>query len=155
MPRFDQACTACAWTGEVIVAPFEAPPCPACGAATERAWSTSATVRGDDPFIGGVVIENLSHTPVVVHSRAELARETRRRGLEPCVRHVPLPGSDKSPHTTSWAAPSPWMLEQARLLLERVATEPATSVATTLEVGTARGAIARDDVAAVYRELNR
>lgn len=28
--------------------------------------------------------------------------EARARGLEPMVRHVPLPGTDKSPHTVRW-----------------------------------------------------
>lgn len=122
MPRFDQACTTCAWAGDVIAAPFVNPPCPACGGVTERSWTASAAVRGDE-YPGGRVIENLGHLPVVVYSRSELTRIARARGLESFVRHTPLPGTDKSPHTTSWAASSPWMIEQARLLLERVGTQ--------------------------------
>ena len=125
MPKFDQHCLACAWQGEILVSPFENPPCPACGATTERLWTTAAKSLTDE-LPGGVWIENLGPKPLQFFSKSEIVKEARRRGLEPMVRHVPIPGSDRSPHTTSWAAVGPYQMEQARLLLERVgATVPA------------------------------
>jgi hypothetical protein len=126
MPRFTQHCTVCPWEGDIHAQPFESPPCPTCGGVTERLWRGQAADVRDDTFIGGLTLENLGHEPVTVGSRSELRRELKARGLEPMVRHVPVPGSDKSPHTTSWAAVSAYSLEQARLLLERVGTTSVT-----------------------------
>ena len=66
------------------------------------------------------MFENLGPEPVTLYSRSELRRELKARGLEEMVRHVPVPGTDKSPHTTSWDVPSPYTLEQAKILLDRV-----------------------------------
>jgi hypothetical protein len=74
----------------------------------------------DDAFIGGLTLENLGPDPVTVYSRSELARELKARNLEPFVRHTPIPGTDKSPHTTRWDVPCAYTLEQAKILLERV-----------------------------------
>lgn len=112
MPRFDQACRACSWTGEILVPPHTHPPCPVCGGATERVWRASARVVGDD-IPGGLTLENVGHEPVTVYSHAERRRLLKERGLEECVRHVPVPGTDKSPHTTSWASVSPETLATA------------------------------------------
>lgn len=120
MPRFTQYCPVCGWQDTIIVQPFVKPPCPHCGQPTDRLWTgTSASVAGDE-FPGGKTFENLGNEPVTVYSRSELRREMKARGLQEFVRHVPVPGSDKSPHTTSWDVPSPYTLEQARILLERV-----------------------------------
>lgn len=35
-------------------------------------------------------------------SKSEMKREAWKRGLQSHVEHKPLPGSDKSPHTTRW-----------------------------------------------------
>lgn len=72
----------------------------------------------DDTFIGGRWVENLGHEPVFVESRSHLQRELKARGLVEFVRHVPVPGSDKSPHTTSWASVD---LDAAKALAERQA----------------------------------
>jgi hypothetical protein len=120
MPRHSQHCTACEWAGDIIVGVGEHPPCPKCGGATERLWiGLSASIAGDE-FPGGRTYENLGHDPVTVYSRSELRRELKSRGLEECVRHVPVPGSDKSPNTTSWNVPCEYTLRQAKALLERV-----------------------------------
>lgn len=120
MPHFTQHCTTCDWHGDIWVDPFENPPCPACQGVTERLWvGATADVR-DDTYLGGLTLENLGPHPVTVHSRSELKRELKARGLVEMVRHVPIPGTDRSPHTTSWAAVSPYQMEQARLMLERV-----------------------------------
>jgi len=119
MPRYDQRCVQCHWEGEIFTQPYEMPPCPDCGGSTERVWRRAAEVR-DDTFIGGLTLENLGDEPVTVYSRSELARELKARNLESFVRHTPIPGTDKSPHTTSWDVPCAYTLEQARILLERV-----------------------------------
>ena len=119
MPRFDQQCAACGWLAEIVVRPHESPPCPVCGGPTERRWTAAPRVRGDE-IPGGLTLENLGHEPVTVYSHAERRRLMKERGLEEFVRHVPIPGTDKSPHTTSWAAVAPSTLADAKALLERV-----------------------------------
>jgi len=61
----------------------------------------SATVIGDD-IPGGMLITNLGHEPVMVYSKSQILAEASARGLKPFVRHTPVPGTDKSPHTTRW-----------------------------------------------------
>lgn len=122
MPRHTQHCTVCDWQDDVQVQPYEHPPCPQCASATERVWcGHSASVNGDE-WPGGKTFENLGNEPVTLYSKSELRRELRARGLEECVRHVPVPGSDKSPHTTNWDVPSARTLANAKALLERVST---------------------------------
>lgn len=147
MPRYDQHCEACGWQAEIVAQPGEHPLCPDCGCRTERLWVAPASVHGDE-IPGGVEIENLGPEPMTFYSRSEIAKEAKRRGLEPFVRHVPVPGTDKSPYTTSWAAASPWMLEQAKVLLERVERGPAPS-ATPEPVGP--GDVSAAHVAAIVR----
>jgi hypothetical protein len=104
MPRFSQRCTSCAWADDIIVKPFEMPPCPACGEATERYYPIGGTTGGVivDEWPGGQTFHNLGHEPVTLYSRTELRREMAARGLEHRVRHVGVPGSDRSPETTRW-----------------------------------------------------
>lgn len=120
MPAFTQHCTQCDWVSDITVKPYEHPPCPFCHGVTERLWVGKSTSVTPDEFVGGKTFENLGHAPVTVYSRSELRRELRERGLEEYVRHVPVPGTDKSPHTTNWAAPSAYTLRSAKALLERV-----------------------------------
>lgn len=104
MPRYDQRCTACDWTGTVVAKPHEQPPCPTCESATERYYpigNTQAGVIGDE-FVGGKWFENLAPTPVWIESKSHLRREMAARNLEHKVRHVGVPGSDRSPNTTRW-----------------------------------------------------
>jgi hypothetical protein len=101
MPTFDQVCTKCGWIGEITVAPHHNPPCPTCGGQTERIYLGGYQVVGDE-FPGGKTFENLGHRPVTVHSKSELKRVMEMRGLEPKVRHIGTPGSDRSPHTSRW-----------------------------------------------------
>ena len=105
MPIFDRKCRECAWKRDDNYEPsnFQAPLCPECGAPTERVWTShAASIHGDDKFIGGLTLENLSHEPVTVYSRSELKREMDKRGLQPMVRHVGEQGSDRSKHTQRW-----------------------------------------------------
>ena len=69
---------------------------------------------------GGRTFENLSDSPQTFYSPAEKARYLKTHRIEEFVRHVPVPGSDKSPHTTSWAAVSQETLDGAKAMLERV-----------------------------------
>jgi hypothetical protein len=55
-----------------------------------------------DEFVGGQWFENLAPQPIYIESRSHLKREMAARGLEHKVRHVGVPGSDRSPATTRW-----------------------------------------------------
>ena len=46
---------------------------------------------------------NLGRHPIHIRSRAQRRLLMQERGLVERVEHVPVPGSDKSPHTRSWA----------------------------------------------------
>jgi hypothetical protein len=98
MPRYDQICKSCKAWREILAAPGEHPPCPECGGETERFYIRGYDFQGDE-FVGGLTVENLGHEPVKVYSKSELKAECEKRGVEQMVRHVPVPGSDKSPHT--------------------------------------------------------
>jgi hypothetical protein len=105
MPRHSQHCTSCEWNDDVVVQPFEHPPCPTCGAATERWWPIGGSAThgiSSDEFIGGKWIENLDTKPIWVESRSHLKREMKARGLEERIRHVGQDHGDKSPFTTRW-----------------------------------------------------
>ena len=121
MPRFDQGCTACPWMGEIWAKPDEHPPCPDCGEPTQRVWTSmkAANVIGDD-IPGGMWMEHLGPEPIKVYSHSEADRIAKARGMERFVRHQPLQGSDKSPHTIDWSrGTDPQTLENARILVER------------------------------------
>lgn len=120
MPRYGQYCPLCGWRDEIHVSPFEMPPCPHCGQPTDRLWTGASAAVAQDSWEGGKTFENLGPDPVTVYSRSELRRILHERGLEPHVRHVPIPGSDRSPHTSSWDVPSAYTLAAAKALLERV-----------------------------------
>ena len=98
------------------------PPCPTCGAATTPRISRRGAVR-DDSFIGGRTFENLADHPVTFHSKTAYRAYLKRHNLEECVRHVPMKGSDKSPHTVRWGGIARETLEGATKLLERVGLE--------------------------------
>lgn len=94
------------------------PPCPLCGAIMTRRYGFRAAQ--DDSFIGGKTFENLADQPVTFHSKTDYRRYLKTHNLEECVRHVPVPGSDKSPHTTSWAGMDAQTLANAAALVSRV-----------------------------------
>jgi hypothetical protein len=62
----------------------------------------------------------LGDRPVTFYSPREQQQYMKARGIESFVRHVPVPGSDKSPYTTSWAGIAPETLAGATAMLERV-----------------------------------
>lgn len=127
MPRYDQQCHECGWAATIIARPHDNPPCPSCGGTTVRVWSKASPAVSGDEIPGGTFIENLGPTPMYFESKRAILAEAKRRGMEPMVRHVPVPGTDKSPHTTTWAVTSPWQLAQAEALVTRVSTVTVTS----------------------------
>jgi hypothetical protein len=83
-----------------------APRCPQCLLVlteTRPRSSPAPTVVGD---ACDVTIEHgicwPGGAPRHYTSKAEMKREAWKRGLVNYVRHVPVPGSDKSPFTASW-----------------------------------------------------
>lgn len=81
--------------------------------------------RGADvTWPGGKTFENLGDQPMTFYSPAEKTRYMRQHGIEEFVRHQPVPGSDRSPHTSRWTAVPD--LEGARAMLERMAQQPAS-----------------------------
>ena len=101
MPLFDLRCRRCGIIGEQFVRLGIPSPCRACGGATDKIWTRPpAMIR--DSIRGGVVVENLTPHPKRFYSKTEIRDEMRARGVESRVKHVGLPGSDRSPHTTRW-----------------------------------------------------
>lgn len=105
MPLYDLVCEAGHEQIDRLLPVGSRPPCPECGGATVTLWRTSATVVADD-LPGGVEIKHgLCHedgSPRTFYSKSEIRREAARRGLMPHVEHVPIRGTDKSPHTVRW-----------------------------------------------------
>jgi len=73
---------------------------------------------------GGETLHNVGPEPVTFYSRSEKRRYLKEHGLVEMVRHVPVPGSDTSPHTSSWSSVN---LEAGRALAERQAQTKATT----------------------------
>lgn len=92
--------------------------CVECPAPADKVWLSSlpTRVRGDECDF---VQENGLPHPVRIRSWSQYRRLMKQHGCEPAVRHVGVPGTDKSPHTTSWAAISPQTLADAKSMLER------------------------------------
>lgn len=59
---------------------------------------SSLRVVGDD-IPGGMVIENLGPRPQTFYTKSSYRDAMRAANVHNVVRHRPLPGSDKSPHT--------------------------------------------------------
>lgn len=104
---------------------------PFCGPGRDHGYGAAAVDAVTWP--GGKTFENLGHEPRTFYSPAELSRYLKAHNLEPMVRHQPLPGTDKSPHTTSWAAISQASLDGATAMLERVGAGKAPAPRTYIE----------------------
>lgn len=104
--------------------------CPSCGATLAvGSWPWCPHELGrmgaqSDGIPGGETLENVGPEPVTFYSRSEKRRYLKEHGLVEMVRHVPVPGSDVSPHTTSWTGVD---LEAGRILAERQAQTKATT----------------------------
>lgn len=91
-------------------------PCTSCLAPADKVWLSATHVRGDECDF---VQENGLPHPVRIRSWSEYRRLMKQHGCEPAVRHIGVPGSDKSPHTTSWSSIAPQTLADAKAMLER------------------------------------
>lgn len=119
MPFYDRACPDCTWTA---IDRFERIEpgivlCPDCGSPTERAWLTKPS---------NVVGDEMEHTQVngLAQPRRFTSKIEHRRWLKANIYriaddHVPLQGSDRSPHSSRWAAISQETLDGAKAMLER------------------------------------
>ncbi len=75
-------------------------------------------------YPGGLRLMNMGVPgETIVYSESERRQIMAERGLREGVWHVPEPGSDKSPTTTSWAASSPWHMAEVAKMLERIENE--------------------------------
>jgi hypothetical protein len=124
MPLYDRLCTHCGFIAIDVMEPVhvDAVSCPDCGNPTERAWLTAPAVVGDE--MEHTQINGLRE-PRRFTSKQERKRWMKDNGYTERVRHIGLDGGDRSKHTTNWASISPETLENARIMLERTAREPA------------------------------
>jgi len=143
MPLYDKQCPHCDWKGEVWAKVGEAVECPKCGGTTETYWQSRvhsviqdefAKPMGLTPYDQYLMDSGRAHEATIMHSHSERRRLMAERGLRERIDHVGLAGSDKSPHTTSWASgpppghdPRPFCMlspeEQAQRHREWMATE--------------------------------
>ena len=77
------------------------------------------SIEGGELYYHGIC--NPDGSPKRYYSRSEIRQAEKERGVENVVRHVPLPGTDKSPYTTDWSKGSmdAQTLENVRVLLSR------------------------------------
>lgn len=99
-------CDKCGGTIEIGEWPF----CP-------HGFGASYNAQADD-IPGGETLENVGHTPQTFYSKSEKRRYLKAHGLQEFIRHIPVPGTDRSPHTTSWTGVN---LEAGKALAERQA----------------------------------
>lgn len=111
--------------------------CPDCTLPLRRLYTISSDRRwAEDQIPGGIWLENYGPERIKVYSHTERkkllkagpdgkVRRDKTTGqpyeLQEMVRHTPVPGTSKSPHTVDWAAGSidPQTLENARVLVSR------------------------------------
>ena len=123
------------------VADRDIPPlCHDCALPMTRVFSVSSNHRSaEDNIPGGLWLENYGPHPLKVYSHTERKRllkylpdGTMRRDrvtgqeyrLVEQVRHVGVPGSDRSPQTSNWSTMDAVTLENARQLVSRVTGAP-------------------------------
>ena len=107
-PFYDRKCTSCERVTLDVMEPVKAPyvSC-VCGGATDRVWLPGAkTGVIADSIPGGIMMKhgicNEDGTPKRYDSWSEVRRAAKEKNLVNRVRHIGLPGTDKSPHTTRW-----------------------------------------------------
>ena len=93
-----------------------------CGGEPHKHGAPIAGRGADVTWPGGKTFENLGNEPMTFYSPAEKSRYMRQHGIEEFVRHQPLPGSDKSPHTTRWTSVPD--MAAAAAMLERIGRSP-------------------------------
>lgn len=81
------------------------------------------------------VITNGTRDPIRFRSRGEFKAWKQAHGYQERVRHIGQQGSDKSPHTTNWAASyDPYTAQNVQTLLERAFHAPTTTAPEPLHV---------------------
>ncbi len=103
MPLYDLVCEACNLVArDQRLASGYHPPCAGCGQPTIYLWDVAPNVIDDQLPNGPQWFENLGHHPVFVETKTQLKQEMAARKLQPFVRHIGKPGSDKSDKTSRW-----------------------------------------------------
>jgi hypothetical protein len=98
-------------------------PCPICGKVTERVWRAKRRAIIPDDIPGGFVQENFGDQPETFYSWSAMARRAEQLQLEPRIRYAG-PG-DRA--CSNWDVPSAYTLEQAAILVARVAEQSTAS----------------------------
>ena len=104
MPFYDRLCPSCGWLAVDVLEPVNVPvqTCPACGDPTKRAWLTRSTnVIGDE--MDHLQVNGLKE-PRRFRSKLEHKRWLKENGYTIMDGHVGEYGSDKSKHSSRWAA---------------------------------------------------
>lgn len=102
------ACPSCGRQSEQVVDRSEgAPPvvCSACQVelVAPGALAPKSPTIVDDVLWGGPQwVHNIADKPIFVETKTEYRALLAAHGMKQKVRHVPVPGTDKSPVTTSW-----------------------------------------------------
>ena len=125
MPLYDVQCPAGHVREDVLTRYGVYPACQTCGEATTPLLRQRAAVR-DDTFLGGQTFHNLADRPVTFSSKTAYRDYLQRHGIAEAVRHVPVPGSDKSPHTERWGGIAQETLDGATAMLTRMGLESAS-----------------------------
>ena len=99
MPMYNVQCRVCDQIDEALLKIGVSETACVCGGVAEKVWAGCAPMMIRDSIRGGVVLENLTPQPKRFYSRTEIKDEMRARGVREMVRHVGVPGSDKSPFT--------------------------------------------------------
>lgn len=105
MPIFDSACEACGWYSDCVLVRRSSepnPPCPQCGGATYRPWRGKMANIIPDEFVTPLVDDVMTKDVQTFYSRSEHRRAMKEHGVVNLDRHMPVPGTDKSEHTTRW-----------------------------------------------------
>lgn len=90
--------------------------CTYCGVRPEVVKSLCASVHGDEL---DYIDHNLGRDPVHIRSKSQRRALMAAAGLEEFIRHTPVPGTDKSPHTIPWTTMDPQTMANAVELVSR------------------------------------
>lgn len=104
MPVYERQCSVCPWSTDFALERWQDRDgiCPACGARTDRVFRGRSPAVIPDTFARPVVDDMMTKQTQVFHSRSERNAAMKRHGVTEHVRHAPVPGTDKSKHTTRW-----------------------------------------------------
>lgn len=116
MPTYDVLCSN-GHTAEIVTTWDDRHrACDTCGVPTERLWTASASVIGDECDF---VQHNGTREPIRFRSKVEFRRWCKQHDYTVRAQHVGVTGSDKSPHTCSQSAVTAKTLADAKAMLER------------------------------------